>query len=80
MELLFSHFYTTRFTTYWGPAAADFSAQCAVNTKFMNPLWLEGETVQEIFICTSNKTISPLRIIKGNYSRQSCLVADFIVW
>lgn len=62
------------------PEAADFSTQCAVNTKFMNLPWLEGERVQEIFICTSNKTISSLRIIKGNYSRQSCLLADFIVW
>ncbi len=62
------------------PEAADFSTQCAVNAEFMNLLWLEGETAQEIFICTSNKTISQLKIIKGNYSRQSCLVADFIVW
>lgn len=51
------------------PEAEDFSTQCAVNTKFMNPPWLEGETAQEIF--TSNKTISPLRIIKGNYSGPS---------
>jgi len=62
------------------PEAADFSTQYVVNTKFMNLPWLEGETLQEISICTSNKTISLLRIIKGNYSRQSCFVADFIVW
>lgn len=72
MELLFSHFYKTRFTTYWGPQAADFSTQCAVNTKFMNLPRLEGETVRGISICTSNKTISLLGIIKGNCGGQSC--------
>ena len=68
IQLLPSHFYKTRFTAYWVPAAAHFSTQCAVNTKFMNLPWLEGES--EIFICTSNKTISFLRIIKGNYTAE----------
>lgn len=48
------------------PEAADLSTQCAVNTKFMNPSWLEGEIGREMF--TANKTI---RIIKGNYRMQS---------
>lgn len=72
--MLHSFFFLLTFTPpdlplIGAPEAADISTQCAVNTKFMNPLWLEGETDQEIF--TSNKTISPLRIIKGNYSRLS---------
>lgn len=65
-ELLFLTFIQLDFPLIGAPKAGDFSTHCAVNTKFMNPLWLEGAMVQGIF--TSNKTI---RITKGSYIGQS---------
>ena len=61
------------------PEAADFSTQCAVNTKFMNPLWLEGESAQKKYLFAPLiKQLARLELLKettaGRVVWSHCLV------